>query len=151
MEEKEKMLPGAPQSEGPAKRRRRRGGRRHNRGKKAAEAQAAAPGDARRPCGAKAGPGQGRKKKETRPQPHTRREGAARCQSAAPEVDDSIQLISRRPPAQKFSSFEEYMKAHGAAGPDSGRRAPLPSRKNSTSAAVFFAKHLASAKIFVYN
>ena len=30
MEEKEKMLPGAPQSEGPAKRRRRRGGRRHN-------------------------------------------------------------------------------------------------------------------------
>ena len=35
MEEKEKVLPGAPQSEGPAKRRRRRGGRRHNRGKKA--------------------------------------------------------------------------------------------------------------------
>lgn len=30
--------------------------------------------------------------------------------------DNSIQLISRRPPAVKFSSFEEYMKAHGKDG-----------------------------------
>ena len=28
------------------------------------------------------------------------------------EVDDSIQLIARRAPAQKYASFEEYMKAH---------------------------------------
>jgi len=124
MEEKEKMLPGAPQSEGPAKRRRRRGGRRHNRGKKAAEAQAAAPVTPAAPAASKPGPAKAERKKETRPQPHTRREGAVRCQSAAPEVDDSIQLISRRPPAQKFSSFEEYMKAHGAAGPDSGEEGP---------------------------
>lgn len=124
MEEKEKMLPGAPQSEGPAKRRRRRGGRRHNRGKKAAEAQAAAPVTPAAPAAPKPGPAKAERKKETRPQPHTRREGAVRCQSAAPEVDDSIQLISRRPPAQKFSSFEEYMKAHGAAGPDSGEEGP---------------------------
>lgn len=30
-----------------------------------------------------------------------------------PERDDSLQLITRRAPAQKFASFEEYMKAHG--------------------------------------
>lgn len=32
------------------------------------------------------------------------------------EEDNSIQLISRRVPAQKFASFEEYMKAHGLGG-----------------------------------
>ena len=31
------------------------------------------------------------------------------------EEDNSIQIISRRAPAQKFSSFDEYMKAHGSA------------------------------------
>ena len=29
------------------------------------------------------------------------------------EEDNSIQLISRRAPTQKYASFEEYMKAHG--------------------------------------
>ena len=126
MEEKERVLPGAPQSEGPAKRRRRRGGRRHNRGKKAAEAQAAAPVTPPAPAAPKPGPAKAERKKEPKPQPRTRREDAVRRQSAAPEVDDSIQLISRRPPAQKFSSFEEYMKAHGAAGPDAGEEEPSP-------------------------
>ena len=42
------------------------------------------------------------------------------------EVDDSIQLIARRAPAQKYASFEEYMKAHGAAGPDAGEEEPSP-------------------------
>ena len=34
--------------------------------------------------------------------------------------DNSIQLITRRPPAAKFSSFEEYMKAHGLSGGEEG-------------------------------
>ena len=124
MEEKEKVLPGAPQSEGPAKRRRRRGGRRHNRSKKAGTAQAAAPVKPAAPAAPKPAAARAEKKKEAKPQPRTRREEAARRPGAAPEVDDSIQLISRRPPAQKFSSFEEYMKAHGATGPDDGEDGP---------------------------
>ena len=124
MEEKEKVLPGAPQSEGPAKRRRRRGGRRHNRSKKVGTAQAAAPVKPAAPAAPKPGAARAEKKKEAKPQPRTRREEAARRAGAAPEVDDSIQLISRRPPAQKFSSFEEYMKAHGATGPDDGEDDP---------------------------
>ena len=29
------------------------------------------------------------------------------------DEDPGLLLISRKPPAQKFASFEEYMKSHG--------------------------------------
>ena len=29
-----------------------------------------------------------------------------------PETDDSLQLIARKAPAQKYASFDDYMKAH---------------------------------------
>ena len=117
--------------------------------KKAAEAQAAAPVTPP-PLRRQSRPGQGRKKKRAEaPAPHTARD-AVRRQSAAPEVDDSIQLISRRPPAQKFSSFEEYMKAHGAAGPDAGEEEPSPAVKTAPLP-LFFCKTSCQRKIFVYN
>ena len=31
------------------------------------------------------------------------------------DEDPGLMLISRRPPQQKFTSFEEYMNAHGGA------------------------------------
>lgn len=40
------------------------------------------------------------------------------------EEDNSIQLISRRAPAQKYANFEEYMKAHG------GGMAPFAETEN---------------------
>ncbi|HJB22192.1 MAG TPA: DEAD/DEAH box helicase, partial [Candidatus Fournierella merdavium] len=39
--------------------------------------------------------------------------------AAAPRVlddDPGLLLISRKPPAQKFASFEEYMKSRGGPG-----------------------------------
>ena len=47
------------------------------------------------------------------PQKRTKPERPAAQKNRALEEDNSIQLISRRPPAQKYASFEEYMKAHG--------------------------------------
>ena len=35
--------------------------------------------------------------------------------AAAKDEDPGLVLISRRPPQQKFSNFEEYMSAHGGA------------------------------------
>lgn len=111
MEEKEKMQPG----ESAPKRRRRRGGRRHNRAKKAAEAQVAVQAQPA-PASQKQKPerAQNEKQRQAKPQARAGRQAAP---SSGAEEDHSIQLISRRPPAQKFSSFEEYMKAHGACGP----------------------------------
>lgn len=43
-------------------------------------------------------------------------EVSAEERSVKQEQDDSIQLISRRAPAQKYASFEEYMKARGMTG-----------------------------------
>ena len=108
MEEKEKMQPGEPG----IKRRRRRGGTRHNRAKKAAEAQTAT--QVQTPPAApkqKLEPSQNEKLHQPKPQVRTHHQAKP---VAASEEDNSIQLISRRPPAQKFASFEEYMKAHGA-------------------------------------
>ena len=36
-------------------------------------------------------------------------------QPAAKDEDPGLVLISRRPPQQKFTNFEEYMNAHGGA------------------------------------
>ncbi len=45
-----------------------------------------------------------------------RQNGASRAQAAGPEPsverDDSLQVIARRTPAQKYASFEDYIKAH---------------------------------------
>ena len=35
--------------------------------------------------------------------------------AAAKDEDPGLVLISRRPPQQKFTNFEEYMSAHGGA------------------------------------
>ena len=45
-----------------------------------------------------------------RPVPPERRAAAA-----ARDEDPGLMLISRRPPQQKFTNFEEYMNAHGGA------------------------------------
>ncbi len=97
-----------PQSEPPKAertRRRSRGGRGRS-GRPEAEA---APQQASRPV---------REEKAERP---ARSRGSRPARSGPSgtefsEEDNSIQLISRRVPAQKFASFEEYMKAHGLGG-----------------------------------
>ncbi len=63
-------------------------------------------------------PGEGRRSRSRRaraeadtPERAAQKRAAQRREFS--EEDHSIQLISRRAPAQKFASFEEYMKAHG--------------------------------------
>ena len=41
-----------------------------------------------------------------------------------PEEEPGLELITRRPPKQKFSNFEEYLTAHG------GMTVPLPPNPN---------------------
>ena len=48
--------------------------------------------------------------KAERPQPAQR---PARSRGKKAEEDPGLLLISRRPPAQKFASFEEYIQSHG--------------------------------------
>ena len=48
--------------------------------------------------------------KAERPQPAQR---PARSRGKKAEEDPGLLLISRRPPAQKFTSFEEYIQSHG--------------------------------------
>ena len=48
--------------------------------------------------------------KAERPQPAQR---LARSRGKKAEEDPGLLLISRRPPAQKFASFEEYIQSHG--------------------------------------
>ena len=48
--------------------------------------------------------------KAERPQPAPR---PARSRGKKAEEDPGLLLISRRPPAQKFASFEEYIQSHG--------------------------------------
>ena len=125
-----------------ARRRRRRGGRRHSKGGQSAAGQSeqapageAGPAAVKSPAPAQA-PGQNKKQRPAngpggrfqqggtgrrsgqtpdrdKPAQSVRTEKAA--PAAVPEKDDSIQIISRRAPAQKFASFEDYMKAHGGA------------------------------------
>ena len=46
------------------------------------------------------------------PRAESSRRGRA---AAARDEDPGLMLISRRPPQQKFTNFEEYMNAHGGA------------------------------------
>ena len=39
----------------------------------------------------------------------------SRSRNTSKDEDPGLVLISRRPPQQKFSNFEEYMTAHGGA------------------------------------
>ncbi|MGN0662705.1 MAG: DEAD/DEAH box helicase [Faecalibacterium sp.] len=55
-------------------------------------------------------PAPARAPRAPKPEPAPRRSRAA-----ARDDDPGLVLISRRPPQQKFSSFEEYMAAHGGA------------------------------------
>ena len=41
--------------------------------------------------------------------------GRSRNTAPARDEDPGLMLISRRPPRQKFTNFEEYMTAHGGA------------------------------------
>ena len=41
--------------------------------------------------------------------------GRSRNAAPARDEDPGLMLISRRPPQQKFTNFEEYMTAHGGA------------------------------------
>ena len=43
-----------------------------------------------------------------------------------PEEEPGLELITRRPPKQKFSNFEEYLAAHG------GMTLPLPPDPNES-------------------
>lgn len=61
-----------------------------------------------------AGQGAGRNSRAPRPEAPARAGRGGRSQPARDE-DPGLLLISRRPPQQKFSSFEEYMTAHGGA------------------------------------
>ena len=67
-----------------------------------------------------------KKKAEKAPAPAPRKERPARekapARPAAPLSEDpGLILISRKPPQQKFQSFEEYLKSHGGAtGPIEG-------------------------------
>ena len=45
------------------------------------------------------------------------------------EEDPGLELITRRPPKQKFSNFEEYLAAHG------GMTVPLPGEPDPAPAA----------------
>lgn len=49
------------------------------------------------------------------PQPEQPSRSARRSRALQREEDPGLVLISRRPPQQKFTSFEEYMNAHGGA------------------------------------
>ena len=126
MEQETQKQTVAAEGEGAPKKRRRRGGRRHNKNRQGAAAAQPAVQNAE----AKA---EKTEKKEKTPaqQPRAPKAAAERAaarqrpakeaprrqpRKEAEEVDDSIQLISRRAPAQKFASFEEYMKAHGMGG-----------------------------------
>ena len=126
MEQETQKQTVAAEGEGAPKKRRRRGGRRHNKNRQGSAAAQPAVQNAE----AKA---EKTEKKEQTPaqQPRAPKAAAERAaarqrpakeaprrqlRKEAEEVDDSIQLISRRAPAQKFASFEEYMKAHGMGG-----------------------------------
>ena len=53
------------------------------------------------------------------PAEHTgprRNEKPAKAPARLADEDPGLLLISRKPPAQKFASFEEYMKSRGGPG-----------------------------------
>jgi len=121
--------PQRPQQDGAAPaesaKRRRRRGRRHKSGGQGPAAASQAP--QKKESAPQAQPQQPQKEKPANGAPRGKNgrgekaEHAPRAEKSAKsakeeprfsEVDDSIQLIARRAPAQKYASFEEYMKAH---------------------------------------
>lgn len=58
------------------------------------------------------GPQQGRQRQQERA---ARPAKAPQARRPAQEEDPGLLLIARKPPQQKFTSFEEYMKSHGGA------------------------------------
>ena len=85
------------------------------------EARAAQPQPGRRNGsigGGQASAGQGAPRSSARAPRNDRAENRSRGRAAAAPLkneDPGLVLISRRPPQQKFTSFEEYMNAHGGA------------------------------------
>ena len=85
------------------------------------EARAAQPQPGRRngsTGGGQASAGQGAPRSSARAPRNDRAENRSRGRAAAAPLkneDPGLVLISRRPPQQKFTSFEEYMNAHGGA------------------------------------
>ena len=119
--------PQRPQQDGAApaesaKRRRRRGGRRHKSGGQGPAAASQAPQKKESAPQAQLqkekpanGAPRGKNGRGEKAEHAPRAEKSAKSAKEEPrfsEVDDSIQLIARRAPAQKYASFEEYMKAH---------------------------------------
>ena len=79
-------------------------------------------------------PPRGQQKPQLTPQP-PRRRPPRRAPQPAPrsrvnreprEEDPGLEMISRRPPKQKFANFEEYMAAHGGATAPIAGEGPLP-------------------------
>ena len=76
---------------------------------------------ARKPAAEKAQPPRtenrrrGNPRRTRAPQPEQPPRSARRSRAPQREEDPGLVLISRRPPQQKFTSFEEYMNAHGGA------------------------------------
>ena len=61
----------------------------------------------------------GRAPRAPRAEQPGRNNGRSRSNAPGKDEDPGLMLISRRPPQQKFTSFEEYMNAHG------GETAPI--------------------------
>lgn len=80
----------------------------------AGSAQASRPekGRAARPAAEAAGQQPPAQKQPARP---ARERSGPEKRASAREEDPGLLLIARRPPQQKFASFEEYMKSHGGA------------------------------------
>ena len=97
---------------------------RENRNARPAQSEARAAQPGRRnggTGGGQAGAGQGAPRSSARAESRSRSdrtENRSRGRAAAAPLkneDPGLVLISRRPPQQKFTSFEEYMNAHGGA------------------------------------
>ena len=67
-------------------------------------------------------PPRGQQKPQPTPQPAPR----SRVNREPREEDPGLEMISRRPPKQKFANFEEYMAAHGGATAPIAGEGPLP-------------------------
>lgn len=74
-------------------------------------------------------PPRGQQKPQPTPQPPRRAPQPAprsRVNREPREEDPGLEMISRRPPKQKFANFEEYMAAHGGATAPIAGEGPLP-------------------------
>lgn len=60
---------------------------------------------------------------------------AARAQRRAAEEDPGLELITRRPPKQKFANFEEYLAAHGGMTVPLADDGPAPAEQAAEGAA----------------